>query len=71
MQACEQVAFIGFAGQALVTRQGPLENLYAHLSDPIHNNIITSIARLPETLGQGGDVGGTVQQVRDLPKGGA
>ena len=67
------MAFIGFTAQALVTRQGPIENLYAHLSDPVHNNIITNIARLPETLGQAGaEVGGSIAQARgDLPPTGA
>ena len=46
-----QVAFVGFAAAALVTRQGPIEALQAHLSNPVSNNIIGSIARLPETLG--------------------
>ena len=46
------VAFLGFAVQALVTRTGPLENLSAHLGNPGGNTIITSIANLPQTLGQ-------------------
>ena len=46
------VAFAGFATQALVTRAGPLDNLSAHLSNPFGNNIIGSIASLPQTLGQ-------------------
>jgi hypothetical protein len=46
-----QVAFIGFAVQALVTRTGPIENLTAHLANPFGNNIIGSIANLPQTLG--------------------
>lgn len=48
-----QVAFIGFAVQALVTRSaGPVEDLTSHLSNPFGNNIITNVARLPETLAQ-------------------
>jgi len=47
------VAFIGFAVQALVTRSaGPVEDLTSHLSNPFGNNIITNVARLPETLAQ-------------------
>ncbi|EIE20191.1 light harvesting complex a protein [Coccomyxa subellipsoidea C-169] len=45
------VAFVGFVGAALVCRQGPIEALQSHLSDPFSNNIIGSIARLPETIG--------------------
>ena len=31
---------MGFAVQALVTRQGPIEGLQSHLSSPFSNNII-------------------------------
>merc|ERR1719321_1663191 len=37
------VAFVGFATQALVTREGPLANLTSHISDPFHRNIVGSI----------------------------
>ena len=46
-----QVAFVGFSAAALITRMGPIEALQAHLIDPVHNNIIGEIARLPQTLG--------------------
>ena len=41
----------------------------AHLSDPVHNNIITSIQRLPEVIGasSGGDAaqaGASMAQAR-------
>ena len=42
-----QVAFIGFAVQALVTREQPIEGLVKHLSDPFGHNIITNIGNLP------------------------
>lgn len=46
------VAFIGFAVAALVTRQGPIEALGAHLSNPFENNIIGSVANLPNVIGK-------------------
>lgn len=36
-----QVAFVGFAVQALVTREQPIEGLSKHLADPFGHNIIT------------------------------
>jgi hypothetical protein len=42
-----QVAFIGFAVQALVTREQPIEGLVKHLSDPFGHNIISNIGNLP------------------------
>jgi hypothetical protein len=37
-----QVAFIGFATQALVTRTQPIEGLTKHLADPFGKNISES-----------------------------
>ncbi|KAK9812424.1 hypothetical protein WJX73_009738 [Symbiochloris irregularis] len=44
------VAFVGFTVQALLTREGPIEGLQAHLADPFGHNIITNVNRLPELL---------------------
>lgn len=46
------VAFIGFAVQALVTREGPIEGLVAHLANPFGHNIVTNIANLPAIVGK-------------------
>ena len=46
------VAFVGFAVQALVTREGPIEGLFAHLANPFGHNIITNIANLPNVIGK-------------------
>jgi light-harvesting complex I chlorophyll a/b binding protein 5 len=45
------VAFVGIAMQALVTRAGPLSDLGKHISDPMHNNFISSILEMPKVLG--------------------
>ncbi|MEW5301145.1 MAG: hypothetical protein WDW38_004681 [Sanguina aurantia] len=37
------LAFLGFASTAAVNGQGPIESLQAHIADPGHNNIYTSI----------------------------
>lgn len=47
---CAQIAFVGFVFAALVTRQGPIEALFSHLSDPLGNNIVTNIGKLPSVL---------------------
>lgn len=36
--------------QALVTRQGPLDNLSAHIGDALNNNFITSIANIQNVV---------------------
>lgn len=45
-----QVAFIGFLGQALVTRTTPIEGLTKHLADPLAINITYYVTHLPEVL---------------------
>jgi light-harvesting complex II chlorophyll a/b binding protein 7 len=34
------VAWVGFAAQAALTREGPLENALDFARDPAHNNIL-------------------------------
>ena len=46
-----QTAIVGFAVQALVTREGPIEGLQAHIADPFGHNIVTNLQRLPEVQG--------------------
>jgi hypothetical protein len=45
-----QIAFVGFAVQALVTRTQPIEGLTKHLSDPFGKNITYYVTHLPEVL---------------------
>ena len=45
-----QIAFVGFVFAALVTRQGPIEALFSHLSDPLGNNILTNVAKMPDVI---------------------
>lgn len=40
------VAFMGFCVQAIVTRDGPLEDLSAHLGNPFGENITTTVLRI-------------------------
>ncbi|MEW5303681.1 MAG: hypothetical protein WDW36_006350 [Sanguina aurantia] len=44
------VAFVGFLGQALVTRTTPIEGLTKHLADPFARNITYYVTHLPEVL---------------------
>ena len=46
------VAFVGFAVQALVTREGPVEGLVAHLANPFGHNIVSNIANIPNVIGK-------------------
>ncbi len=45
-----QVAFIGFAVQALATRTTPLEGLSKHLADPVGRNITYYLTHGAEVL---------------------
>jgi hypothetical protein len=38
-----QTAFVGFAVQALLTREQPIEGLVKHLADPFGHNIVANL----------------------------
>ncbi len=40
------LAIFGYGAQAVITREGPYENLCKHLSNPTENNILTSFAHV-------------------------
>jgi light-harvesting complex I chlorophyll a/b binding protein 5 len=44
------IAFVGFVGQALTTRTGPIEGLTTHMADPFTKNITGYVTHLPEVL---------------------
>lgn len=46
------VAFVGFAVQALVTREGPMACVNNHIANPFGANIGTSVLNLPAVIGQ-------------------
>lgn len=46
----QMIAFVGFAVQALVTREGPIEGLFHHISDPLGHNILSNTLNLPSVL---------------------
>ncbi|KAL6176251.1 hypothetical protein ACLB2K_052886 [Fragaria x ananassa] len=37
------VAWLGFYSQAALTGKGPVQNLLEHISDPLHNNLLSII----------------------------
>lgn len=45
-----QVAFVGFAVQALATRTTPIDGLTKHVADPLGKNITYYLTHIPETL---------------------
>lgn len=45
-----QVAFVGFAVQAIATRTQPIEGLTKHLADPVGRNITYYLTHLPEVI---------------------
>lgn len=38
------VAWLGFYGQAACTGKGPIQNLIDHVSDPLHNNLLSLLS---------------------------
>ena len=45
-----QVAFVGFAVQAIATRTQPIEGLTKHIADPIGKNFTYYLTHLPEVI---------------------
>ncbi len=45
-----QVAFVGFAVQAIVTRTQPIEGLTKHIADPFGRNFTYYLTHLPEVV---------------------
>lgn len=47
------IAFVGFAVQALVTREGPIEGLMNHVANPFGHNILTNIPNIGKYVQSG------------------
>lgn len=41
------VAMLGFAGQAISTKTGPLANLFEHVADPTNVNLLNNSVAVP------------------------
>lgn len=46
------ISLVGYAVQALVTREGPLEGLNNHIASPFTHNITANLLNLPEVIGK-------------------
>jgi light-harvesting complex I chlorophyll a/b binding protein 3 len=40
------LAMFGYGAQAVITRQGPFQNLLDHLEDPVGNNLLTNFGKV-------------------------
>jgi Chlorophyll A-B binding protein len=40
------LAMFGYGAQAVMTSKGPIDNLFEHLSDPVHNNILANFGKI-------------------------
>jgi light-harvesting complex I chlorophyll a/b binding protein 3 len=40
------LAMFGYGAQAVITREGPFQNLLDHLADPTNNNILTNFGKI-------------------------
>ncbi|KAJ9533572.1 hypothetical protein QJQ45_026631 [Haematococcus lacustris] len=40
------LAMLGYGAQAVITSKGPFQNLIDHVSDPVHNNLLTNFGKI-------------------------